>query len=243
MTAAACFHDAIHEPGAEDNEARSAQLAESQLASLDWPPERCAFVAARPPGHHAEEQTAMGFCLFNNAAIAARALQREHGIERVAILDWDVHHGNGTQHLFERDPSVFYASLHQYPHYPGTGAASERGLGEGAGATLNLPQAAGSGDREWLGALEDEALPALEDFDPGFLIVSAGFDAHVRDPLSATRVSTEAYAEMTRLVLALAQRFGGKVVSLLEGGYDLEGLSASVEAHVGALVADAARAR
>jgi len=196
-----------------------------------------AFAGLRPPGHHAEEAFAMGFCLFNNAAVAARHAQAAHGLARVAIVDWDVHHGNGTQHLFEEDGSVFYASLHQYPHYPGTGAARERGRGAGAGTTLNCPQPAGSGDREWLAAFEGVVLPALEDFRPELVVVSAGFDAHRLDPLSQTRLSEESYAVMTRGLLELAERCaGGRLVSLLEGGYSLEGLAASVEAHVGELV-------
>jgi acetoin utilization deacetylase AcuC-like enzyme len=200
-----------------------------------------AFVAARPPGHHAEVGRAMGFCLFNNAAIAARHLQRRHGLERVAILDWDVHHGNGTQHIFEEDGSVFYASLHQFPHYPGTGAATERGRGAGAGTTLNLPQPAGSGDREWIAALEDAALPALLDFAPEFLIVSAGFDAHADDPLSATEVSVDGFRVLTERAAELARRAcRGRLVACLEGGYHLEALARSAAAHVAALV-EAAR--
>jgi acetoin utilization deacetylase AcuC-like enzyme len=200
-----------------------------------------AFVAARPPGHHAEARRAMGFCLFNSVAVAARHLQAAHGLRRIAILDWDVHHGNGTQHIFEEDSSVFFASLHQFPHYPGTGAADERGRGDGAGTTLNLPQAAGSGDREWIGALEDVALPAILDFAPEFLILSAGFDAHAADPLSATRVSVEGFRVMSERAVELARRVcGGRLVSSLEGGYDLEALAHSAAAHVGTLV-EAAR--
>jgi acetoin utilization deacetylase AcuC-like enzyme len=192
-----------------------------------------AFVAVRPPGHHAEEASAMGFCLFANPAIAARHLRRRLGVERVAIVDWDVHHGNGTQHVLERDGSVFYASLHQYPHYPGTGSARERGLGEGEGATLNLPQPAGSGDREWLDAFERVLVPALDGFKPRFVLVSAGFDAHRDDPLSGTRVTEEGFRRMTELVLELANRHaGGRLVSVLEGGYDLRALARSAEAHV-----------
>jgi len=194
-----------------------------------------AFCALRPPGHHAEAAQAMGFCLFNNAAVAARHAQAL-GVERVAILDWDVHHGNGTQHVFERDPSVFYASLHQWPLYPGTGRAEERGLGEGEGATLNCPLGPGSGDVEWIGALEQRVLPALEAFRPELVIVSAGFDAHADDPLAGARVSTAGFARMSELVLAFArENAGGRLVSMLEGGYDLGALAASAEAHVGAL--------
>jgi acetoin utilization deacetylase AcuC-like enzyme len=178
----------------------------------------------------------MGFCLFNNVAVAAAHLRAVRGVARVAILDWDVHHGNGTQHTFEADPSVFYASLHQWPWYPGTGAAGERGVGAGLGATLNCPQAAGTGDREWLRALETQVIPALERFAPEFVLVSAGFDAHERDPLSYTRVTTDGFRRMTEVVTAFAaSRCGGRVVSLLEGGYDLDALAESVEAHVAVL--------
>lgn len=196
-----------------------------------------AFVACRPPGHHAERSHAMGFCLFNNVAVAAAHLRAVRGVERVAILDWDVHHGNGTQHAFESDPSVFYASLHQFPWYPGTGAADERGLGDGEGATLNCPQPAGSGDREWLRTIETQVVPALERFDPGFVLISAGFDAHEQDPLSHTRVTTGGFRRMTEIVNAFAaSRCGGRVVSLLEGGYDLDALADSVEVHVAGLL-------
>ena len=198
-----------------------------------------AFVACRPPGHHAERTRAMGFCLFNNVAVAAAHLRAVRGVARVAILDWDVHHGNGTQHAFEADASVFYASLHQWPWYPGTGAADERGVGAGQGATLNCPQSAGSGDREWLRALETQVISALERFAPEFVLVSAGFDAHERDPLSYTRVTTDGFRRMTEIVHAFAaSRCGGRVVSLLEGGYDLDALADSVEAHVGTLLGE-----
>lgn len=197
------------------------------------------FVTTRPPGHHAEVNQAGGFCLFNNVALAARHAQTGHGLKRIAIVDWDVHHGNGTQHLFENDPSVFYASLHQFPHYPGTGARDERGLGEGEGATLNCPQAPGSGDTEWLEAFEGELLPSLESFRPDLVFVSAGFDAHARDPLSATLLTTEAYGQMTRALLQVARSLTGHgLVSLLEGGYDLEGLASSTAVHVQSLLED-----
>jgi acetoin utilization deacetylase AcuC-like enzyme len=200
---------------------------------------RRAFVAVRPPGHHAERREAMGFCIYNNVAITARHLQRRHGLERIAIVDFDVHHGNGTQHLFEEDPTVFYASLHQFPHYPGTGRATERGRGDGEGATLNCPLTAGTGDREWIVALEDSVVPALERFRPDFLLVSAGFDAHRRDPLSNTLVTEEGYRRMTAALQALAaDRCAGRMVSILEGGYDLGALASSVETHCRVLVGE-----
>lgn len=191
-----------------------------------------AFCAVRPPGHHAETSRSMGFCLFNSVAVAARRLVQSAGLERVAILDWDVHHGNGTQEIFESDPRVFYASLHEHPLYPGTGAAEERGTGEGEGATLNVPMRAGSGDVQWLGQLEGTVLPALEAFAPEFVLISAGFDAHRLDPLAGCEVTEGGYREMTRAVLDLARRCAdGRVVSVLEG-YHLEALAASVEVHV-----------
>lgn len=196
-----------------------------------------AFLAARPPGHHAEHDHAMGFCLFNNIAVAAQHLLDEHKLERVAILDWDVHHGNGTQHAFEHDPRVLFVSLHQYPHYPGTGSSTERGLGAGEGATLNLPLEAGSTDRDYLKIFEERALPALDEFAPEFLLISAGFDAHERDPLAGMRVTEAGFAAMTASAVQLAkQHCDGRVVSLLEGGYDLEALQNSVEVHLAGLL-------
>jgi len=195
-----------------------------------------AFVGARPPGHHAERSHAMGFCLFNNAAIAAQHARIAHGIQRVAIVDWDVHHGNGTQHLFERDPSVYYASIHQWPLYPGTGLEKERGIGAGEGTTLNVPMPPGTDDAAWLSAFESKIVRALEDFAPELVILSAGFDAHAADPLSQTRLSTDAYRTMTEACIAIANATArGRMVSLLEGGYDLDALSRSVEAHLIAL--------
>lgn len=214
--------------------AGGALFATRQVLDGSW---NSAFVCTRPPGHHAEETFAMGFCLFNNAVLAAKAAQ-DRGIERVAILDWDVHHGNGTQHLTERDPSILYASLHQHPWYPGSGLASEVGQGEGEGTVVNCPQAAGSGDLEWRRDFDERVLPAVESFRPGLVILSAGFDAHTLDPLSDTSVSTGAYGDMTQGVLEVCERVGAKgVVSLLEGGYSLEGLADSAAAHVAALLA------
>ena len=208
--------------------------AADRLMSGRW---KNAFVACRPPGHHAENRLAMGFCLFNNVAVAAAYLRRHHGVERVAIVDWDVHHGNGTQHAFEADPSVFYASLHQWPLYPGTGRADERGVGEGRGTTLNCPMSPGTGDDDYLRVLEEQVLPEMDRFEPQVVLVSAGFDAHEADPLSATRVTEDGYREMTRLVSALAaQHASGRVLSLLEGGYNLEALASCVEIHLEGLL-------
>lgn len=191
-----------------------------------------AFCAVRPPGHHAEFDRPMGFCLFNNVAVGARHAQQAHGVERVAILDWDVHHGNGTQHIFEYDPSVLYISLHQYPFYPGTGARSERGKGSGEGFTLNIPLPAGTGEQRYIEALREEVCPALERFAPGLLLISAGFDAHAADPLGGMQLTEESFARMTALVKDYAP-----VVSVLEGGYNLEALAKSVELHLRTLFA------
>jgi acetoin utilization deacetylase AcuC-like enzyme len=195
------------------------------------------FCAVRPPGHHAERDRAMGFCLFNSVVIAARYIQETCNLERVAIIDWDVHHGNGTQHILEGDPTVFYFSAHQYPHYPGTGSIHEVGIGPGMGATLNAPMQAGAGDEEYLKAFDERCLPAMDWFCPEFVIISAGFDAHRDDPLSATRVTEAGFSEMTRRAMAIAQTHaGGRLISVLEGGYDLNGLSCSVEAHLRTLM-------
>ena len=188
-----------------------------------------AFCAIRPPGHHSEREAAMGFCLFNNVAIAARWLRDVAGKKRVAIFDWDVHHGNGTQHAFYDDPTVYYASIHQHPHYPGTGFPHERGADN---TNLNIQMKAGYGPEEWLDALDNKVLPELKRFDPEALLISAGFDAHRLDPLGSQELEADTYAIMTRRVKTLA---GGRVVSLLEGGYHLEALGESVAAHIRAL--------
>jgi acetoin utilization deacetylase AcuC-like enzyme len=195
---------------------------------------RNAFCAMRPPGHHAESTKAMGFCFFNNAAIAARHAQAAHGAERVAIVDWDVHHGNGTQEIFWDDASVLYASTHEMPLYPGTGAPSERGA---HGTIVNVPLRAGDGSDAFREAFESALLPRVEDFRPDLIIISAGFDAHWRDPLANLNLVEADYAWATQKLMEIADRHArGRVVSVLEGGYDLEGLSKSVAAHVTALM-------
>ena len=192
-----------------------------------------AFCAVRPPGHHAESNRAMGFCLFNNVAIGARYVQKRHGLERVFILDWDVHHGNGTQHSFYDDPTVFYFSTHQYPFYPGTGSERERGAGDGEGATLNCPLPSGAGDREMLSIFEKELASAVTAFKPDFILLSAGFDAHRDDPLASLQVTDEGFREMTRIVKSLAQSVClGWEVSCLDGGYNLAALARSVGVHL-----------
>jgi acetoin utilization deacetylase AcuC-like enzyme len=194
-----------------------------------------AFCAVRPPGHHAERNRAMGFCFFNNVAIGAVYALENYGLERVAIVDWDVHHGNGTQHLFEDDPRVFYVSLHEDPQYcyPCTGYRHEEGKGAGKGFTLNLPFLPRSGDEDYIEALTREALPRLKKFAPQMVFISAGFDAHAKDPLAHMKLSRDGYRDMTRLVLDLAQETaGGRLITVLEGGYHLEVLTECVEDHV-----------
>ncbi len=192
-----------------------------------------AFAMVRPPGHHATPRQSMGFCLFNNIAIAARYLQREHGVGRLAIIDWDVHHGNGTQDIFYEDESVFFFSIHQSPLYPGTGSQDEKGSGKAHGTTLNVPIPAGSDDDDYILVFKDILIPALEDFSPEFILISAGFDAHYLDLLSNTELTADGFATLTDFVLDSADEIAsGNVVSALEGGYSLEGLSESVVAHV-----------
>ncbi|MFQ5645824.1 MAG: histone deacetylase [bacterium] len=192
-----------------------------------------AFCAVRPPGHHAEKDRGMGFCLFNNVAVAARYLQEKHGLKKIFIIDWDVHHGNGTEHVFYDDPSVFYASLHQYPHYPGTGRSGDRGDGAGLGATLNIPFAGGEGDQEYSEAFKEKIVPAAEHFLPDFILISAGFDAHQADFLSSMNITSQGFGQLTRIVRQLADKLcHGRIVSVLEGGYQLEAMSESAGCHL-----------
>lgn len=197
------------------------------------------FCAVRPPGHHAEYDQAMGFCYFNNVAIAARYLQIEWGIQRVGIVDFDVHHGNGTQHIFEEDPDVFYYSIHQHPTFafPGTGRAFETGSGEGTGSTRNYPVLPGHGDKEYLGLIQRDLIPVLEAFSPEVIIVSAGFDAHVDDDMSDINLSTQGYTRIMERIVALAALYSnGRVISVLEGGYCLKRLPELAANHVKVLL-------
>jgi acetoin utilization deacetylase AcuC-like enzyme len=189
----------------------------------------------RPPGHHAERSRAMGFCLFNNVAVAA-AHARTLGAERVAIVDYDVHHGNGTQHIFEHDPHVLYVSAHQYPYYPGTGAAEETGHGKGAGFTVNLPLEGGATDDDYRVVFDEVVVPVLRQFKPDLLLVSAGFDAHERDPLGGMRLSSETFGAMTaELRQVAAECCGGRIALVTEGGYDLRALDESLDAALQAM--------
>jgi acetoin utilization deacetylase AcuC-like enzyme len=191
-----------------------------------------AFCIVRPPGHHASADRGMGFCLFNNIAIAARYAQRRHSAERVAIVDWDVHHGNGTQDIFYSDGSVMFFSTHQSPWYPGTGAEGETGEGAGKGRTINCPFPAGSGREEILGAVEHRLIPRLNEFRPDLVMISAGFDSRSGDPLGRFLLSDADFAELTRTLFEVADKHAhGKLISVLEGGYNLDGLTRAVYAH------------
>jgi acetoin utilization deacetylase AcuC-like enzyme len=194
------------------------------------------FALVRPPGHHAEGNRAMGFCLFNNVAIAAAVLLERYNLERILILDWDVHHGNGTQQIFYDDPRVLYISLHQYPFYPGTGATDETGTGDGKGYTVNIPLPGGCGDREYLAAFQSIIEPVCDRFDPQFVLLSAGFDAHRLDPLAGMNVTQDGFTAMARSILAVANNHGGgRFAAVLEGGYSLDALRSSVECVIGVM--------
>lgn len=201
------------------------------------------LAAVRPPGHHAEAQRSMGFCLFNNVAVAARTIQAEFGEPRILILDWDVHHGNGTQHSFERDPSVLYVSTHQFPFYPGTGDFGEAGVGPGLGATLNIPMPAGCGDREYIGVMQRLIVPAAIAFAPDVILVSCGFDAHRDDPLGSMDLTGAGFAIMAELMRKLADELcEGRIAYVLEGGYALSGVREGTTAVLESLVAEVAAA-
>jgi acetoin utilization deacetylase AcuC-like enzyme len=196
-----------------------------------------AFCAVRPPGHHAERDRGMGFCIFNNIAVAARYAQNKFGLKRVLIVDWDVHHGNGTQAIFLEDPSVLYFSIHQFPFYPGTGGEGETGEGEGEGFTFNMPMFAGSGDLEYVEAFENIFYPLAVKFSPEFVFISAGFDAHQDDPLASINLTEGGYERMTEVITKLASECcQGRLASVLEGGYNLKSLSASAERHIRVLM-------
>jgi len=196
-----------------------------------------AFAAVRPPGHHAEKDRAMGFCLFNNVAIAARYAIKKHKLNRVCIFDWDVHHGNGTQHSFYSNSFVHYSSIHQYPFYPGTGDKNETGTGDGLGTTLNFPLNAFAGDSIYLDIIQNKLIPEIQNFKPELIIISAGFDAHEDDPLGQMKVSSDCYGQMTKMILKVADEVcDGRLLSMLEGGYNYKALADSVYKHVKILV-------
>lgn len=234
------YVDSMDAPASPESYKVAAKAVSGVLSAIDAVMEGRidnAFCAVRPPGHHALKDRAMGFCLFNNVAIAARYIQKKHKLSRVLIIDWDVHHGNGTQEMFFDDPTVMYLGVHRHPFYPGTGSAAERGTGRGLNYTLNVPLPAGSGDREFLDAFKTKLLPAALKFRPDFTLISAGFDAHENDPLGGMKVTAQGYGELTRIVKDLAEACcGGRLVSMLEGGYDVEGLAASVEEHIRVLM-------
>lgn len=196
-----------------------------------------AMALLRPPGHHAEKGMAMGFCLFNNVAIAARYAQQNYEVEKVVIIDFDVHHGNGTQHIFEADPTVMYVSLHQYPFYPGSGSADEIGSGDAKGTTVNYPLNLGVGDNEFIDIFDNSLSDKVLKYNPDLIIISAGFDAHVNDPIGGLRVTTEGYHNISKTITKIAGEVcDGKIISALEGGYNLKALSESVETHLKVLV-------
>ena len=225
--------DTVLSPDSAEAALRAAGAAVAAVDAVLAGEARRAFCAVRPPGHHATADTAMGFCLFNNIAVAAAHALTKHGLARVAIADFDVHHGNGTQAIFEHDPRVLFLSSHQWPLYPGTGSADERGVGN----IHNAPLPAGTGSATFRAAWRERLLPELERFRPQLVFVSAGFDGHRRDPLAALQLVADDYAWLTGELVAIAQRHAqGRIVSMLEGGYDLEALRECSVAHVGALL-------
>jgi acetoin utilization deacetylase AcuC-like enzyme len=226
--------DTIVCPGSGEAALRAAGAVVAAVDAVLTGQAKNAFCAVRPPGHHAEAAQAMGFCVFNNVAIGALHARANHGIGRVAVIDFDVHHGNGTQHMFERDPNLFYASTHQWPLYPGTGAAEEQGVGN----VVNVPLRPYSEGDAFRAAFEQRILPALDKFAPELVIISAGFDAHADDPLASLQLHEEDYEWVTAALLEVAATHAkGHLISALEGGYDLRALAASSAAHVRALLA------
>ena len=226
--------DTVMSPGSAEAALRAAGALCAAVDAVVAGEGKNAFCAVRPPGHHAEHDRAMGFCLFNNVAIGARHAQSAHSLGRVAVVDFDVHHGNGTQHMFEADGDLFYASTHQFPHYPGSGAATETGVGN----IVNAPLSAGDGGVEFRAAMNDQILPALRDFGPDFLFISAGFDAHAADPLAALNFLEADFEWATAELCALADDCcAGRLVSTLEGGYDMAALASSAASHLRALMA------
>jgi len=231
---AALDADTVVSPGSGEAALRAAGAVAAAVDAVMAGEARNAFCAVRPPGHHAERERAMGFCLFNNVAVGALRVRAAHRLDRVAVIDFDVHHGNGTQAIFEDDPHLFYGSTHQYPLYPGTGARSETGVGN----IVNAPLSPNAGSAEFRTAFNEFILPALEDFRPDFVLISAGFDAHRRDPLAQLNLVEADFAWATERLVELAGRHcQGRIVASLEGGYDLEALAASAAAHVAALMA------
>lgn len=195
------------------------------------------FCMVRPPGHHASPSQAMGFCIFNNVAIGVRYIRKKYNLNRILIIDWDVHHGNGTEEVFYEDPRVFYISLHQYPHYPGTGSRESTGRGEGKGFNLNIPMESGSGDAEYIKAFRGIIIPKVKDFKPEFIMISSGFDGHKDDPLSSISLTENGYYEMVKMVKEAAKLYSNnRIVSVLEGGYNLLSLANSVHSHLEALL-------
>jgi acetoin utilization deacetylase AcuC-like enzyme len=228
VTSSRSFDAALHAAGG------AVRAVDALLDGVSGP----AFCGLRPPGHHAETARAMGFCLFNNVAVAAQHALDAHGLERVLVLDWDVHHGNGTNDIFYSSREVLYASIHESPLYPGTGALSENGTGEGEGHTVNLPVPGGSGHEEWLGLVQHVVVPAGRAYAPQLVIVSAGFDAHRDDPLASCRLTEDTYEAMAASMRVLAQELGAPLVIVLEGGYDLDALARSVAATMAAAAGD-----
>jgi acetoin utilization deacetylase AcuC-like enzyme len=230
VVSAGSWEAAVHAAGA------AAEMADLLVGSRAFD---AAFCGVRPPGHHAERGRAMGFCLLNNVAVAARRARDAHGVERVLILDWDVHHGNGTQEVFEADPGVLFVSIHQWPLYPGSGAASEAGTGPGEGHTVNLPVPPGSGDEAFASHVEHVVAPLARAYRPGLVLVSAGYDAHADDPLADCAVTDVGYAALAAGTAALGRELGVPVGAVLEGGYDLDVLARCVPVTLDALRADA----